>query len=80
MKRIGAYETKTNLSKILDRVAKGEQFAITRHGVPVAMIVRPSGTTTIKNTADAIEKLLEFRKRRKMSTKLIREMILEGRK
>ena len=33
---IGIFETKTNLSAILRRVAEGERFVITRRGVPVA--------------------------------------------
>jgi hypothetical protein len=31
---VGAYEAKTHLPSLLDRVAKGEQITITRHGVP----------------------------------------------
>ena len=36
MFEIGAYEAKTHLSKLLDRVEKGERFVITRHGRAVA--------------------------------------------
>ncbi len=39
MKTIGAYEAKTHLSQLLDEVAAGERFAITRHGVEVARLV-----------------------------------------
>ncbi|HXQ50260.1 MAG TPA: type II toxin-antitoxin system prevent-host-death family antitoxin [Stellaceae bacterium] len=38
---IGAFEAKTNLSKLLDRVASGEEVVITRHGKPVARLVAP---------------------------------------
>ncbi len=37
MESIGAYEAKTNLAKLLERVLQGEQFTITKHGVPVAL-------------------------------------------
>ena len=36
---IGAYEAKTKLSALLDRVEKGESLTITRHGRPVARLV-----------------------------------------
>ena len=39
MERIGAYEAKTHLSRLLDRVARGESLTITRHGKPVARLV-----------------------------------------
>ena len=38
METVGAYEAKTHLPKLLDRVAKGEQITITRHGMPVAIL------------------------------------------
>ena len=36
MTEIGAYEAKTHLPSLLERVEKGERFVITRHGRPVA--------------------------------------------
>ncbi|MBE0613255.1 MAG: type II toxin-antitoxin system prevent-host-death family antitoxin [Burkholderiales bacterium] len=36
MSEIGAYEAKTHLPKLLERVQKGERFVITKHGRPVA--------------------------------------------
>ncbi len=36
---IGAYDAKTRLSELLDRVEAGEQIVITRHGRPVARLV-----------------------------------------
>jgi prevent-host-death family protein len=33
---IGAFEAKTKLSELLERVAKGHRFRITKHGKPVA--------------------------------------------
>ncbi|WP_431269331.1 type II toxin-antitoxin system Phd/YefM family antitoxin [Dankookia sp. P2] len=36
---IGAYEAKTHLSALLDRVARGESLTITRNGKPVARLV-----------------------------------------
>lgn len=39
MRTIGAFEAKTHLSALLERVAQGESFTITRHGHPVAQLV-----------------------------------------
>lgn len=36
---ISVYAAKTNLSRLLDRAAKGEEIVITRHGRPVARLV-----------------------------------------
>ena len=38
METVGAYEAKTHLTKLLERVAKGERITITKHGVPVATL------------------------------------------
>jgi prevent-host-death family protein len=36
---VGAFEAKTHLSALLDRVAAGEEVVITKHGKPVARLV-----------------------------------------
>ena len=38
METVGAYEAKTHLPKLLERVMKGERITITKHGVPVAVL------------------------------------------
>jgi prevent-host-death family protein len=38
MEAIGAFDAKTRFSELLERVAKGESFRITRHGHPVARL------------------------------------------
>jgi len=39
MSTVGAFEAKTHLAALLERVAHGETFTITRHGKPVAKLV-----------------------------------------
>ncbi len=39
MERVGAYEAKTHLPRLLERIARGESLIITRHGRPVARLV-----------------------------------------
>lgn len=38
MSEVGAFEAKTHLSRLLDRVENGETVTITRHGRPVAKL------------------------------------------
>jgi prevent-host-death family protein len=39
MTEIGAFEAKNTLGSLLDRVQRGEEIIITRHGKPVARLV-----------------------------------------
>lgn len=39
MSIIGAYEAKTHLPALLERVERGERFTITRHGKAIALLV-----------------------------------------
>lgn len=39
MKKVNVHEAKTHLSKLLQRVAAGEEIAIANRGVPVARLV-----------------------------------------
>jgi antitoxin (DNA-binding transcriptional repressor) of toxin-antitoxin stability system len=40
MKHVGMFEAKTNLSSLVEEVEKGGEVVITRHGKPVARLVR----------------------------------------
>ncbi len=40
---VGAFEAKTKLSELLDRVEHGEEIIITRRGKPVARLTMPTG-------------------------------------
>lgn len=46
MSRITATDARSSLPDLLDRVARGEEVTITRHGRPVAVIVRPDALRT----------------------------------
>jgi len=79
MQTVGSYDAKTHLPALLDRVAQGEQITITRHGVPVAMLVPPSDTrkAEIRRT---IQEMLESRKKWRLGGLSIRELVEEGRR
>lgn len=58
---VGAYEAKTHLSELLERVSKGERIVITKHGVPVA-VLQPPDTAANKGVEQVIEDMRSFRK------------------
>ncbi len=79
MLSVGAYEAKTHLPRLLDRVAKGETITITKHGVPIAMLV-PAPEARQKNIREVIAALREFRRGKTLGGITIRELIDEGRR
>jgi prevent-host-death family protein len=80
MDTIGAFEAKTHLSTLLDRVAKGEKITITRHGVPSAMLVPIAETETRLSHAEIVEGMRALRKRVRRGKMSTREMVNEGRR
>ncbi len=79
MTTVGAYEAKTHLPKLLDRVSKGERITITKHGVAVA-VLEPPETAKKMDPRLVIESLIKFRKQHKLAGTTIHEMINEGRR
>jgi len=78
MKTVGAYEAKTHLPKLLERVAEGEKITITKHGVPVATL-QPADTSKRKPVHETIEQLKQFRSKHSLGRLSLKEMIDEGR-
>ena len=58
---VGAFEAKTHLSALLDRVAAGEEVVITKHGKPVARLVSAQQVDRARVNA-AFEELKALRK------------------
>ena len=79
MQTVGAYEAKTSLSKLLERVNKGEIISITKHGVAVA-ILQPPATAKKSNPRQAIVALRIFRNKHSLKGISLRDMIEEGRR
>ena len=79
MSEIGAYEAKTHLPKLLERVEKGESFVITRHGRAVAELA-PVARRDPEKIRKAIEDLKAFQKTHSLGGLSVRELIKEGRK
>src|SRR6266702_3543988 len=58
---VGAFEAKTHLSALLDRVAGGEEVVITKHGKPVARLVN-AGHIDRARAGAAVDQLKLLRK------------------
>lgn len=79
MRSIGSYEAKTHLPRLLDEVAKGERITITKHGVPVAVLV-PPGSTGSTDVEALMGRFRELRRGNRLGGLSIRELIDEGRR
>ena len=64
MDSIGAYEAKTHLPRLLNRIARGESVTITRHGRPVARLV-PVEDDDRERARQAARRIIERRGRLK---------------
>jgi prevent-host-death family protein len=66
MKHVGIFEAKTKLSDLVAEVEKGQEFVITRHGKPVARLVRAEQRLTpeqVEKRAKALNELREIGRR-----------------
>jgi prevent-host-death family protein len=78
METVGAYEAKTHLPQLLERVRKGARITITKHGVPVA-ILQPFEPRKHMDVRSAIAEIRRFREKKTLAGLSLREMIAEGR-
>ncbi len=76
---MGAFEAKTHLSTLLDRVAAGEEVVITKHGRPVARLVGAQHIDRVR-ASEAFEKLKTLRKGTTLGGISWKELRDEGRR
>ena len=84
MKHVGMFEAKTNLSSLVEEVEKGGEVVITRHGKPVAKIVRAESDLMPEEVArqrQAMAEIREMARKRglRISQEEIKSWIEEGR-
>ena len=79
MRTVGSYEAKTHLPRLLNEVAGGETITITKHGVPVAVLVPANGGQR-RDAREVIGEIKRLRKGRKLRGLSIRKLIEEGRR
>ena len=77
MSQVGAYEAKTHLPQLLEKVALGERITITKHGRCVAVLQPVEGGSSVNHAIDAIK---EFRQGKCLQADSIKSMIEEGRR
>jgi prevent-host-death family protein len=78
METIGAYEAKTHLPRLLEEVAAGKTFVITRHGVPVARLGPADGRPA--DPSETIRALREARVGVKLGGLKMKKLIEQGRR
>jgi len=74
---VGAYEAKTHLPQLLERVVGGERITITKHGHSVAVLQPVEGG---ENVADIINGLKQFRRGKRLKGLSVKDMIEDGRR
>ena len=79
MTEVGAFEAKTHLSRLLERVEHGDTITITRHGKPVARLV-PIGGSSRDERMRAIADLKQLRAGQTLGGLSVRELIDQGRR
>lgn len=79
MEKVGAFEAKTHLAELLDRVAKGEKITITRRGIPAAILI-PVDDKNLLSHQDIVEGFRALRKRVKPGKMSVKQMINQGRR
>lgn len=76
---VGAFEAKTHLSALLDKVEAGEEVLITRHGKPVARLTAQTEAKTRK-TDDLLARINEVANRSTLKPYSWKELRDAGRK
>ena len=81
MKRIGVYEAKTYLPRLLKEVSEGESFVITKHNAPVA-ILGPVEGPAARSTSEILHSINRLRGQiqTKSSIEEIVQWVREGRR
>jgi len=79
MSEVGAFEAKTRLPQLLQRVEAGERFVITRHSRPVAELIpfRPKDSDKVRSAIDALK---EFQNTHSLGGLSVRRLVEEARK
>lgn len=76
---VGAYEAKTHLPRLLDRVQQGERIVITRQGEPIAVLI-PYARSRRKTTGDIVAEFKTFASGNHLGKYRLKDLIEEGRR
>lgn len=77
---VGAYEAKTHLSDLLEKVEAGEEITITKHGAPVAKLVPIKREVSVEERAAAIRRIQTLASALSLGGLKVKDLIREGRR
>ena len=77
---VGAYEAKTHLSELLERVEAGEEITITKHGAPIARLVPVKKEASPEERLAAIERIQKLALGLSLGGLKVKDLIREGRR
>lgn len=77
---VGAYEAKTHLYELLEKVRAGQEITITRHGSPVAKLMPVKKKATADERTAAIRRIQKLGSRLSLGGLKIKNLIAEGRR
>jgi len=79
METVGLFEAKTHLSALVERVSQGQEITITKHGMPVAVLVPPANRRR-QDPANVAKRIRALRRGARLEGVTIRQLIEEGRR
>jgi len=77
---VGAYQAKTHLSELLEKVEAGAEITITKHGAPVARLVPVKKEASLEERLAAIQRIRRLAGRLSLRGLKIKDLISEGRR
>lgn len=78
---VGTFAAKTHLSELLDRVERGEEIVITRHGAPLARLVRYEADRDHARTRAALSRIADAKRGLRLPKgSTLRDLREEGRR
>ena len=78
--KVGAYEAKTHLSELLEKVEAGEEITITKHGAPVAKLVPVKKEVRPGERVAAIDRIQKLATGLSLGGLKVKDLIREGRR
>jgi prevent-host-death family protein len=81
MQTVGTFEARKHLSRLLDRVAHGDEITITRHGKPIARLVPFDARAVMSCPSDLALRIDEARRGVRLGRNVsLRKLIEDGRR
>jgi prevent-host-death family protein len=77
---VGAYEAKTHLSELLEKVEAGEEITITKHGAPVAKLVPVKKEVRPEERVAAIDRIQRLATGLSLGGLKVKDLTREGRR